>query len=265
MSTLQSCRRWASYRPTSTMMLFSSVHNGLTISDNWWIKEKISFMFLLTSSQLWFFVILLHPLIRAIDPTLSHKNVHVIKADLETHSHGTFPIQSWQERLSASIMGRKEREKVDCCHVCSLMWINILSGRTKLIHEGKGLENGLKVLMTLEPLMLKKFSLSKVWSINSSFECGNEWSSLSGLWLFECGIYPFIMKITPSDGSVGKESACSSGDTEDMCWIPRLGRSPRGGNGNPHQYSCLKNPMDRGVWRVTVTGSQRVRHDLVIK
>lgn len=56
-------------------------------------------------------------------------------------------------------------------------------------------------LMTLEPLMLKKFSLSKVWSANPSFECGNEWSSLSGLWLFECGIYPFIMKITPS-GSI---------------------------------------------------------------
>ena len=39
------------------------------------------------------------------------QNVHVIKADLETHSHGTFPIQSWQERLSASIMECEEREK----------------------------------------------------------------------------------------------------------------------------------------------------------
>jgi len=31
----------------------------------------------------------------------------------------------------------------------------------------------------------------------------------------------------------------------DACWIPGLGRSPEGGNGNPLQYSCLKNPMDR--------------------
>ena len=149
-------------------------------------------------------------------------------------------------------------KRTDCFYVCSLMWINILSGRTKLIHEGKGLENGQKVLMTLEPLMLKKFSLSKGWSPNS-FECGSGWSSLSGLWLFECGIYPFIMKITPSDGSVGKESAWSSGDTEDICWILGLGRSPRGGNGNPLQYSCLKNPMDRGVWWVTVHGVTKSR------
>ena len=34
--------------------------------------------------------------------------------------------------------------------------------------------------------------------------------------------------------------------------IPRLGRSPGVGNGNPPQYSCLKNPMDRGAWWVTV-------------
>ena len=34
--------------------------------------------------------------------------------------------------------------------------------------------------------------------------------------------------------------------------IPGLGRSPEGGNGNPLQYSCLANPMDRGAWRATV-------------
>ena len=36
--------------------------------------------------------------------------------------------------------------------------------------------------------------------------------------------------------------------------IPGLGRSPREENGNPRQYSCLGNPMDRGVWRATVQG-----------
>ena len=45
------------------------------------------------------------------------------------------------------------------------------------------------------------------------------------------------------NGSAGKESACSAGDTGDVM-IPWLG-SPGGGNGNPLQYSCLKNPMDR--------------------
>ena len=36
--------------------------------------------------------------------------------------------------------------------------------------------------------------------------------------------------------------------------IPRLGRSPGGGHGNPLQYSCLENPMDRGAWLTTVLG-----------
>jgi len=49
----------------------------------------------------------------------------------------------------------------------------------------------------------------------------------------------------------GKESACSVGD---LSLIPGLGRSPGGGHGNPHQYSCLENPMYRGAWQSTVHG-----------
>ena len=39
--------------------------------------------------------------------------------------------------------------------------------------------------------------------------------------------------------------------------IPGVGRSPGGGKGNPLQYSCLENPMDRGAWRATVHGSHK--------
>ena len=42
-----------------------------------------------------------------------------------------------------------------------------------------------------------------------------------------------------------------------------LGGSPGGGHGNPFQYSCLENPMDRGAWQAIVHGAQRVG-DLVI-
>ena len=59
-----------------------------------------------------------------------------------------------------------------------------------------------------------------------------------------------------------KELACNAGDTGS---IPGSGRSPREGNGNPLQYSCLGNPMDRGAWRATIMGLQRVRHNLVTK
>ena len=52
-------------------------------------------------------------------------------------------------------------------------------------------------------------------------------------------------------GSVGKVSACNEGEP---CLIPGLGRSSGEGNGNPLQYSCLKNSMDRGAWWATVHG-----------
>ena len=50
-------------------------------------------------------------------------------------------------------------------------------------------------------------------------------------------------------GSDGKESACNAGD---LGLIPRLGRSPGEGNGNPLQYFCLENATDRGAWWATV-------------
>ena len=52
-------------------------------------------------------------------------------------------------------------------------------------------------------------------------------------------------------GSDGKESDCNVGDSGS---IPGLGQSPGEGNGNPLQYSCLENPMDRGAWQTTVHG-----------
>ena len=54
-----------------------------------------------------------------------------------------------------------------------------------------------------------------------------------------------------SGGSVVKNSLANAGDTTS---IPGLGRSPEEGNGNPLQYSCLGNPMNRGTWRATVHG-----------
>ena len=53
----------------------------------------------------------------------------------------------------------------------------------------------------------------------------------------------------PPCGSDGKESAWKAGDAG---LIPGLGRPPEKGNGNPLQYSCLENPMDRGAWRDTI-------------
>ena len=54
------------------------------------------------------------------------------------------------------------------------------------------------------------------------------------------------------DDSAGKELACSAEDAGDVSSISLSVRSPGEGNGNPLQYSCLKNPMDRGAWWATV-------------
>ena len=52
-------------------------------------------------------------------------------------------------------------------------------------------------------------------------------------------------------GLDSKESACNVGD---LGSIPRSGRSPEGGHGNPLQYSCLENSLAKGVWWATVHG-----------
>ena len=51
----------------------------------------------------------------------------------------------------------------------------------------------------------------------------------------------------------------------DVSSVPGLGRSPGEGNGNPLQYSCLGNPMDRGARWATVHRIVRVRHDLTVE
>ena len=51
-----------------------------------------------------------------------------------------------------------------------------------------------------------------------------------------------------------KNPPANAGDIGDVGLIPESGRSPEGEIGNPLQYSCLENPMDRGVWWATVHG-----------
>ena len=53
---------------------------------------------------------------------------------------------------------------------------------------------------------------------------------------------------------VVKNPPANAGDARDVGSIPRLGRSPGVGNGNPLKYSCLEDYMDRGTWRATVHG-----------
>ena len=58
---------------------------------------------------------------------------------------------------------------------------------------------------------------------------------------------------------VVKNLPATAGDLRDTGSIPRWGRSSGGRRGNPFQYSCLENPMDRGVWWATVQGLTKIQ------
>ena len=66
----------------------------------------------------------------------------------------------------------------------------------------------------------------------------------------------------PGD-SIVKNLHANAGGIRHMGLIPGSRRFPGRGNGNPLQYSCLENPMDRGAWWPTVYRVTRVRHNLV--
>ena len=58
-----------------------------------------------------------------------------------------------------------------------------------------------------------------------------------------------------------KNPPVNAGNLGEACLIPGSGRSPGGGNGNPLQYLCLENPMDRGAWWATVQEVTESWHD----
>jgi len=64
---------------------------------------------------------------------------------------------------------------------------------------------------------------------------------------------------------VVRNPPASAGDVRDSGSVSGSGRSPGGGHGNPLQYSCLENPMNRGAWQATVHGVARVGHNLATK
>ena len=88
------------------------------------------------------------------------------------------------------------------------------------------------------------------------------WLSNSPLYILTTCLYPFLSQWTfrlfPclgwgfSDGSVAKESACNAGDAGGPCSSLGWEDPPGGGHGNPLQYPCLENTMDRGDWRAIV-------------
>ena len=66
---------------------------------------------------------------------------------------------------------------------------------------------------------------------------------------------PYVENWASQVAHVVKSPPASAGASGDVGSIPGSGRSPEGGGGNPLQYSCLENPMDRGAWWAAVQGA----------
>ena len=125
-------------------------------------------------------------------------------------------------------------------HVQSLCWEDPLE-------EGRATHPSIlawRIPWTEEPGGLQSMGLQRVghdWATELN------WSEIQKGFIFSFCIQMYSLKHFPG-GSDSKESTCNVGG---LCLIPGLGRSPGGGHGNPLQYSCLENPMDRGAWRAT--------------
>ena len=65
-----------------------------------------------------------------------------------------------------------------------------------------------------------------------------------------------------SGGSVVKNLPANAGSTDSRVLVPGSRRPPRGGNGNPLQYFCLNNPMERGAWWTTFHGASKSQTQL---
>ena len=92
----------------------------------------------------------------------------------------------------------------------------------------------------------------EVFQVSWSYKLGGDFARVSPLYYYNEKVNNWGFP----GGSDGKESACNAGD---LSSIPGSGRSPREGNGNPLQNSCLENPMDRGAWQATVHGVSKSR------
>ena len=134
--------------------------------------------------------------------------------------------------------------------------------------------------MTLQdpfPLRERLDLLAKPWLSHSDLACpvpsGGTWRRFLASEHYFTFLYPHLIHTIftgtcscwrnqttfKSRGTVVKNSLANVGESRDKGSIPGSGRSPGGGNGNPLQYFCLENLMDRRAWKATVHGVAKIQ------
>jgi len=93
-----------------------------------------------------------------------------------------------------------------------------------------------------------------IFSIIQDIECSSLCHTVASCCLSVFYIVVYVNLRASQVALVVKNTPASKEDIRDVGSSPGLGRSPGGGHGNPLQYSCLENPMDRGAWWATIHG-----------
>ena len=114
--------------------------------------------------------------------------------------------------------------------------VNFMYTQQRCVHKGK-FEISMQVVLFLATLTA--VAKEDQWPIFVFFSPGQQFSTGVNVCVVAAYKGLLYMPLGFPGGSVSKESACNTGD---LGSIPRLGRSPGEGNGNPLQYSCLENP-----------------------
>ena len=154
-----------------------------------------------------------------------------------------------ERRISFSLSPLWDLVSVDLLilvFLSNMKWFLVV-GLIGLIWGGSHVEYVSKCSWTLDSVQCTSWNWALLWILFLVIFLG---TSLEGKVPFSAS-QAFWIKLGFLGGLVGKESACYAGD---LGSVLGLGSSPGEGNGNPLQYSCLEDPMDRRAWQATVHG-----------
>ena len=184
---------------------------------------------------------------------------HQRRQRLEKHRHSYSEQDSGESHTPISPGGQGLVWSVLLCFKLSFIWIAPVFSLTPCFSSRISFRRSHWLYVLHELGILGSVTVSQSFLVFHDLDSLEEYWSRSLSNVPQFGLFDIFLKIRLglwffgglADGSDSKESTCNAGDCGS---IPGVGRSPTEKNGNPLQYSCLENPMDRGGWWATLQG-----------